>query len=32
VARAFRRAESTVGDTGPGDRLASISYWAAAVD
>jgi SAM-dependent methyltransferase len=32
VARAFRRAESTVGDTGPGNRLASISYWAAAVD
>ncbi|PSQ36612.1 SAM-dependent methyltransferase [Halobacteriales archaeon SW_12_69_24] len=25
VARAFRRAESTVGDTGPGNRLASIS-------
>ncbi|PSP54298.1 SAM-dependent methyltransferase [Halobacteriales archaeon QH_7_68_42] len=32
VARAFRRAESTVGDTGPGNRLASISYWSAAVD
>jgi len=32
VARTLRRAESTVGDTGPGNRLASISYWSAAVD
>ena len=32
VARAFRRAESTVGDTGPGNRLASISYWSAGID
>ncbi|MEF8852624.1 MAG: methyltransferase domain-containing protein [Haloarculaceae archaeon] len=32
VARPLRRAETVVGDTGPGDRLASISYWAAAVD
>ncbi len=32
LARPLRRAETVVGDTGPGDRLASISYWSAVVD
>jgi ubiquinone/menaquinone biosynthesis C-methylase UbiE len=31
VARGFRRADETLGDTTLGDRLASISYWTAEV-
>lgn len=32
VARPLRSVEKAVSDTAPGDRLASISYWSAAVD